>query len=191
MGLPASTVRIPSSAADEALRGDVRLACPALEAGPAFTVGGVRLVDVDLDHGAASEEGLMLGLVAIGVVGVDRVGHVGRDQERLGDGAMIVLRRIAGETLQAASQEVRCRSLRAAAADFLVVVQDDASRDFSIAFGGRQSGEPRMTAREVVDAPTVNELPAHTAPRRGLHVVSHQVPGENVLRMDITELFGD
>jgi hypothetical protein len=57
------------------------------------------LVDVDLDHGAASEEGLMLGLVAIGVVGVNGVGHIRRDQERLGDGAMIVLRRIAGEPL--------------------------------------------------------------------------------------------
>ena len=86
IGLPASTVRMPSSAAvigpmvlphpevganDEALRGHVGLACPALEARPTLAVGGVRLVDVDLHDRPAAEHRLVLWLVEVGVVGVD------------------------------------------------------------------------------------------------------------------------
>jgi hypothetical protein len=118
IGLPASTVRMPISAAvigpmvlpharSERTTKRCVLARPALEVRPTLAVGRVRLVDVDLHDRPAAEHGLVLWLVTVGVVWMDGVGHVGRAQERPGDGAMIVLGGVARESLQTASQEVR------------------------------------------------------------------------------------
>ena len=45
-----------------------------------FAVGGVALVAVDLDYRACVEFWAMVGVVLVGVVGVHRMGVVGRNQ---------------------------------------------------------------------------------------------------------------
>lgn len=56
-----------------------------LQQDDARRVGGVPLVSVDLDDGALVHLGRVVALVFCGVVGVNRVGHVGRDEERRGE----------------------------------------------------------------------------------------------------------
>lgn len=76
----AATRRIVAD--DKELQRDAGLAGALLQHDDAGRVGGVALVGVDLDDGAAVHGGLVRGLVLAGVVGVDGVGHVGGDEER-------------------------------------------------------------------------------------------------------------
>ena len=59
----------------------------ALEERPGLAVRAIALVGVTLDHGPLAQEGSMPGLMTVGVVRVNAVGHVARDQIGARDGA--------------------------------------------------------------------------------------------------------
>lgn len=147
---PSSQARSDGAAAgrvvadDEELQRDAGLAGALLQHDNAGRVGGIALVGVDLDDGAAVHGGLVRGLVLAGVVGVDGVGHVGGDEERarerlLESGGVLALVvdllvaavaggvAVTGEHRQAAQhrgQQVGVGALGGLRADLLVVEAD-------------------------------------------------------------------
>ncbi len=130
----------------------------------------------------------MTRLVAIGVVRMDGMGHVRRDQPGARDRAGEVLEATAtapgrvDDPAEDLEQEGPPGALSASAAHLFVVVEhDDAGGGGRSGRGGLgESREGRMARREVVQPRRVNELAPGSGSGRGLNVVRHQIPGEQV-----------
>ncbi len=74
-----------------ALQRHTRLLARARESRRAGRVGGVAQVDVDLEHRSPADRDVVQRLVAVGVVGMRRVGHVAGGAHRCGDRAVVVV----------------------------------------------------------------------------------------------------
>ncbi len=151
-------------------------------------VGGVALVGVDLEHGSAVRERAVPRLVALGVVRVDGVGHVGREARRRGEGAVAIVAPAAAgddEAVQHRLEQRPGRARGALGADLLVVEEAGdgglrrARRGCSTSAVTAAQDEQRLSSR----ADAMSSC-SSAEERRRREVVQHQVPGRDVGRVE-------
>ena len=75
------------SARDEGLHRHASLLCRDTEHGGGLAVGGVGLVGIGFEHGTFVDDGPVLWIMLVGKIRMHGVRIVGRDQQRLGEGA--------------------------------------------------------------------------------------------------------
>lgn len=179
------------------LQRDAGDASAFLEKDDAGRVGGVLVVGVDLDDGAAVHGRAVRRLVLLGVVGVHGVGHVGRHQEgsrqRLLKGGVVgadVLvaagrRRDDGHAAKDGGDQVGACALGGLGAN-LFVIEADHHADRVIVLEAVGSGhglneglERAVRHFEVVEAGRHDKLVIDAAEARLLRVVEHQLKVDN------------
>mmetsp|Transcript_18725 Transcript_18725/g.33406 ORF Transcript_18725/g.33406 Transcript_18725/m.33406 type:complete len:401 (-) Transcript_18725:650-1852(-) len=179
------------------LHGDaVSLAKFAKEAG-ADGVGGVALVLVVLDDDALVEQGLVLRVVLVHVVGVQRVCHVSRHQkaalQRAHHHPLLLLPQHSRHALDCVQHDGPTGALRAGGADLLVVEEGHRAhahllRQRLFARRVEQRGERTVAHRQVVQPPHPHKLVVHAADDARLGVAHVELQVEDVLGV-ATQLF--
>ncbi len=142
-------------------------------------VGRVTLICIDLQHRPAVEADLMLGLVAVGVVGMGRMGAIGTEHQTCGPSGRCICDRCAESRLQQLdlmTQERGCGPGRRDAADLLVIEQaDHRDRSTRRISNRHKSSDRQETRQKVVDTCRAQKVVTQARQCRRRQIVRHEV----------------
>ena len=165
------------AAHDESLHGNVFLLAYIPEHGAGFAVGGITLIGIELDHRTMIQNGIMIVVMHVRVIGMDAMGIVRGDQHGMVHAAGKVFPG-AHDAFQRCLEKGTLGAASGIAAHFLMIIANQQSTGGIVVF--QYCHESHVTTQQIIQPGTGNEILVKTHVSRLLHIIEKQFIVQNI-----------